>query len=136
MKQSRRALPYLIAAGVGLAMSAAVLWGCGGFAQPDTRTMYIVLSDAFFVPGIMLVGFGILMFVSYEGFFDSLSYSVRQVFTTVFFFFRKDERYPQYYDYKMKRAQRRKKPGHAVWITGVGFLLLAGVFTLLTEFGV
>lgn len=131
MKKHSPVLTYVITILVGLAMAVAVLMSRGGFSQPDTESVYIVLSDAFFVPGIVLCGFGILAWVSHDGFFDAISYSASKVTSLFFSVFRKDERHQQYYDYKMEKQERRKKPGNAVIVTGVVFLLLAGMFMAL-----
>lgn len=135
MKKHSRALTYLITAVVGLAMAVAVLQSRGGFSQPDTMTMYFVMSDACFVPGIILTGFGILLWAAHDGFFDGLTYSVSKLTTLLLMPFRKKERYQQYYDYKVEKAARRQKPGWAVLIVGVVFLALAGFFLVLMQAG-
>ncbi len=125
MKQHSRVLSYLITALIGLAMAVAVFVYRGGFSQPDAQGMYFAMSDAFFVPGIFLTGIGLLVLVSNEGFFDILAYGMHSLMTLFTPFTRKNG-HEHYYDFKVARAAKRKKPGNAVLVVGIIFLLLAG----------
>ena len=92
------------------------------------------LSDAFFVPGILLVGFGILSLVANDGFFDIFSYGMIKLISTMRLRRRKDEDGPaDYYEYrKAKHAQKKPLPIFMFIIGGVD-LVLAVVFLILYQ---
>ena len=129
MKKYSRVLSYLITVAIGLAMAVAVFMYRGGFSQPDAQSMYIVISDACFVPGIFFTGIGLLVLVSNEGFFDILAYGMHSL-VTLFTPFKHKENQP-YYDFKVARAEKRQKPKNIVLWVGVAFLLLAGLCLVL-----
>ena len=130
MKNHSRALAYLITVLIGLAMAVAVFSNRGGFSQPDAQAMYIALSDACFVPGVLLAGVGLLVLVANDGFFDILSYGVQTV-VSMFNPFSKKERHKQFYDYKVEKASRRKKPDNVVLWVGLAFLAIAAFCLLM-----
>ena len=79
-----RTLPYLIAAGAGLIVAALVALRQGFFDPESTYKAYSALCDAFFVPGALMVCFGLFSFIAYGGFFDLLLYgfhSLKRLFT-------------------------------------------------------
>ena len=92
------------------------------------------LSDAFFVPGVILVGFGILAIVANDGFFDIFSYGMIKLISTMRLRRRKDEDGPaDYYEYrKAKHAQKKPLPIFMFIIGGVD-LVLAVVFLILYQ---
>jgi NhaP-type Na+/H+ or K+/H+ antiporter len=60
------------------------------------------LSDATFIISIFNIAFAGLKFVSSQGFFDGLSYSIKNIFT-----FKYDRE--SFFDYKTKKNERREK---------------------------
>ena len=64
-----------------------------------------ILCDAFFVPGILLVMIGALVWIATTGFFDSLGYAAKTA-VHIFLPFIKTER-KSFYDYKMEKAEKR-----------------------------
>ena len=88
-----------------------------------------ILCDAFFVPGILLVLFGALMWVANTGFFDSLGYALRTA-AHMFLPFMKTER-KSYYDYKTEKADKRGSTPYFMFIVGVVYMVLAVVFLLI-----
>ncbi len=112
----------------GLVMTGLILWGKDFFNQTDAKMIFHILSDAFFVPGVVITGIGLLVFSANEGSFDMLAYGI-DAFAD---FFRKQSRKkaPTYYDYKVMRADKKVRFGFLL-ISGLIFLAVAGVMYLL-----
>ena len=113
-------IKYGTTVGLGVAYAIYLVIYKNAFAQP-VDTMIRVLSDAFFLPGILMILCGLLVIVSNEGAFDSLAYtgkSVRRFFIPE----RPGEKRVTYREYV---EQRREKKA-----TGFSFLfVIGGVFT-------
>lgn len=113
---------YLIALGIGFALTAWVVLGNDIFNQTDMADILQILADGFTLPAVLLLGSGGLIFASNEGTFDSLVYGVRS-FMDMFRKERKNE-FKSFYDYKESKAEKRMS---------FGFLLISGlVFAVLT----
>lgn len=105
---------------MGLAISAVMLERSGAFSGGQSKAALLgCLSDAFFVPGALLLGVGALIYVSGEGVFDLLGYGTKRIF------FRGRETFAQYQQSKAKKGKR--SPVFLLRV-GVGFFLAAGVF--------
>lgn len=131
-KQRRTWLKYLIAPAAGAVLALCILAMRGLFsgAVLSVADRYRMLSDAFFITGVLVTGLGCLIFVAQEGAFDILVYS------TKFFFglFRpKKERKKSesYADYKARMAAKEKLRFLYLIVTGVVFLGISGLFVYL-----
>lgn len=91
--------------------------------------LYLVLCDGFFVPGILMLMFGLLMSVSNQGVLDGVTYvltnAVRMLIPAAAL---KAERYHEYVE--RKRANRVKGYGFLYMVAFV-FLAIAAVFMVL-----
>ena len=121
-------IKYLITFGVGVILSAIVMYSKGLFAQTDAATIYHILSDSFIVSGVLLGGLGLLVFVSNEGVFDIIIFGTRQFFG--FFRKKKDTKYADFYEYKESRAQNKLKFG-SILVVGAFFVALSAVMLVL-----
>ena len=120
----RRFLPF--AAGTVFAFLIAKGRGLSSASAP---ARLIALSDGCFAAGLLEAGFGLLLFISQDGFFDIFSYAVRSV-VVLFTPFRTPEDLPSYADYRIMRRERRRKPGTALLLTGIVFLAASAVLLL------
>ena len=121
-----RALPYIISAAVGVAIFVIVICVQQIWNADDTAQTMQILSDACFVPGVLLAGVGLIIFASNGGAFDMLAYA----FIRLFDLFRKDARNKKYKDfYEYREARKDKKRGMAfMLIVGAVFILIAVIF--------
>lgn len=121
----------LIAVLLGLAVTLGVLLGSDAFNAPSQQAWLQALCDAFFVPGVILSGFGLLLFVANDGFFDMINYGVLKVLKLVQ---REEKRaaFPKtFYDYKvMKNGARHGGFAWLIWV-GLGFIAVAAVLLIL-----
>ena len=122
----KSALPYIISAVVGIAIFVIVICIQQIWNAEDTAQTMQILSDACFVPGVLLAGIGLIIFASNGGVFDMLSYAVIRLFDL----FRRDARNKKYKDfYEYREAKKDKKRGMAfMLIVGAVFILIAIVF--------
>ena len=86
------------------------------------------LSDAFFVPGIVMLCFGVLVFATNGGTFDMLAFGVIKMFDL----FKKDltkVKYRTFYDYRKAQNEKKRSFLHLI-IIGAGFLIVGVVFLI------
>ena len=102
-----------------------------GYSDSDPLYLkYINLSDAFFVPGIIVFLFGVLVWISTTGFFDSISYIVAIGARALLPFMRRDSN-EKYYEYKMAKEEKRIKGYSFILISGAIYLAVGVIFTAL-----
>ena len=111
----RSAIKYVVTLLCGLAMAAWVAWSKDILAQTEWKTIFHILTDAFFVPAILTLGIGALVFTTNEGAFDAITFGLKSFWGM--FSKKLKPRQETYYDYRMAR-QEKKLP--------FGFLLICG----------
>ena len=126
MKKKRHWVGYLVTVLIAVAMAAGVFISRGGLMLTAPADILGALCDGFFVPGIVLTSLGVLVLVANEVFFDIMSYGLHS-FLVLFTPLRKAEKHAHYFDYKMARAARRKKPRNVLLWVGLAFVAAAGV---------
>ena len=117
MKTKTNILPFLIALGAGTAL-AVVIALLRGMGSGNTAAVNAgIMSDGFFIAGVLTAGVGALMAIAGKtDFFDMLSYGGRSLLKLIPFVRQKTQ---TFYDYKLGKQARRKEPK---W-----FLLFAGL---------
>lgn len=121
-------LKYVITASIGLGFALLIMLGKGVFNQEDTKQVYKILSDAFFVPGVCITGFGLLIFASNGGTFDMLSFGMKKFFSL----FKRDLKGTMketFYDYRAAKEGTEKSFGYMV-IVGLVFITLSVIFVV------
>ena len=113
----RTPIKYLLTMLAGFAMVAWIAWMKDIFQQTDLKVIFHVLTDAFFIPGILLLGIGGLVFTTNEGVFDPIVFGLKTFWGM---FSKKLKRSDEtYYDYRMARQDKK---------LAFGFLLICGLF--------
>ena len=122
----KKAVPYLISAAIGIIIFTVIICTKKIWNVKETFEVMRILSDACFVPGVVLAGFGIIIFASNGGAFDMLAYSVLRIFDL----FKKDARNSKYKDfYEYHEAKKGRKRSNAyLLIVGIAFIFLAVIF--------
>lgn len=122
---------YLITIALGSAVVLTLLITRQTFAQTDLQTIYKDLCDAFFVPGIIIAGFGALVFCTNGGTFDMLAYSMIRFFAL----FQRDVtkvKHRTFYDYRMAQKEKHRSFGYML-VVGCVFIVVAVVFLVLYD---
>ena len=131
MKDENKALliKYAVCFGIASAITLAVFWSKGFFTD-NLGVNIQILSDGFFVSGILLTLFAGLLFVSGEGALIGISFVLRNVVLAFVPMGRKNhEVYAKYRERKL--AVIKKASDHCILFTGLFFLLIGIIFTVI-----
>ena len=88
-----------------------------------------ILCDSFFVPGVVLLGFGLLVVASNGGTFDMLIYGTKKFFNM----FRKNPSarlQETFYDYRTAKSENKMSFLHLI-VVGLVFIAISIIFLLL-----
>ncbi len=118
------------AAGLLIALVSATLWGI--FEETDALRIIKIMADCTTLPGVLFIGFALLGWVGSKGMFDLFGYSWYS-FKGLFHSDarRAEEGRKTYYDYRMEKEEKRKPLSLPLLLTGLGFLAVGVVFTVL-----
>ena len=130
MKQENSSfIKYAICVGIELVIAFLVIWSKGFFTDRAAVNLQI-LSDAFFVSGILMSLFAGMLYVSGEGALVGIGFVLRNAVLTFFPMGRaRQERYADYRERKMREI--KKKNDSCILITGLIFLAIGIVLTLI-----
>ena len=117
---------------LGLA-TAGLLEGRNLFFAPSAQEVYGALCNAAFVPGVLLLSFGLLLFVANDGVFNIFGYAFQQL-TYIFRSREKRAALPHtYYDYVVSKRGTKQLDLRPLFLAGVLFMALATLFLILYE---
>ena len=88
-------------------------------------------SDAMFIPAVLWLGMGGMMWVATTDFFDIFRYSFSSLLV-LFTPFKNPKDHKHFYEYKQERAEKRKGKAVPVTVLVIGIVLMAGA--LITSF--
>ena len=123
-------LRYGIAVAAGALLTLLLLDLHGYVLATEAVDRYRIMSDAFTIPGMLLVMLGCMVWIGGTGALDGIGYTLRHLASRLLpFIGGKDERY---YDYVARKKTVRKKGGGAFLVlTGLAFLAVSVVFMVL-----
>ena len=131
MNNEKKALlvKYIICFAVASLITVAVFWSQGFFVHSVAVNIQI-LSDGFFVSGILLTLFAGMMFVSSEGALLGIGFILRNVALTFIPMGRlRHEKYADYRERKLK--EMKKTTDHCILFVGLLFLVVGIVLSLI-----
>lgn len=134
MKNTKKTLiSYAVTTSIGLLAAYAIMSMQGLFTEPDVVVIYRILADAFSVPGVLLMCFAGLVWVSSDGFFDALGYTAARVGGMFIPAYRaKHENYLTYKQRKNKeRSEKERGSIGFLLFVGLGFFIITIVFYVL-----
>lgn len=108
-----------ITSAIGLILVLVVFGVTGGFNYENPKETMKDLCDAFSIPGFLLVGLGVLIFIGNDGGFSMLSYGVKRIFSV----FKKEPKMESFYEYKKKRLEKPAPFKHFLIVGGILFLI-------------
>ena len=122
-------LKYAVCIGVALLITVAVFWSKGFFTDSAAVNIQI-LSDGFFVSGIVVSAVAGLLFIGGEGMFISVGYVFRNV--VLIFIPGGRKKHERYADYRARKLEGLKKEeDHCILVTGLSFLALGVLFSVI-----
>lgn len=120
---------YAICFGIEALIAFLVIWSKGFFTQ-STAVNIQILSDAFFVSGVLMTLFAGMLYVSSEGALIGIGFVLRNAVLAFIPMGRaKHERYADYRERKLSEA--KKKNDRCILVTGLFFLVIGIVFTVI-----
>ena len=120
---------YAICFGVEALIAFFVIWSKGFFAH-STAVNIQILSDAFFVSGILMTLFAGMLYVSSEGALIGIGFVLRNV--VLAFIPMGRARHELYADYRARKLNEAKKHDNRyILVTGLIFLFIGIVFTVI-----
>ena len=118
---------YGICVAIEVLIAFLVIWSKGFFTQSLAVNIQI-LSDAFFVAGILMTLFAGMLYVSSEGALIGIGFVLRNVVLTFIPMGR--ARQEKYADYRARKIEAAKKQDNRhILVTGLIFLFVGIVFT-------
>lgn len=119
---------FCIALVIGLVVAVALFVGRGGLDVATREEMAFLMCDACFVPAVILLGVGLILFVSNDGLFDMLGYGIQRALT-IMLSEKKRAKYPRtFYEYKQLKWDAPKSSFGFLLLAGGVYLVLAAVF--------
>lgn len=131
MKQKTKAAlkNYGICVGIEVLIAFLVIWSKGFFAHSLAVNLQI-LSDAFFVSGVLMTLFAGMMYVSGEGALIGIGFVLRNVVLSFIPMGR--AKHEVYADYRARKLSNAKKSSnHNVLVSGLIFLFIGIVLTVI-----
>lgn len=105
-----------------------VIWSNGFFTE-DTGVNLQIISDAFFVAGLLMTLFAVMMYISSEGALIGVGYVLRHAVLVFFPMGRlKHEKYIDYRERKLSEVKERSN--RHILITGLIFVFTGIILTL------
>lgn len=134
MEKEKKSLliKYGVCFGVASLITVGVFW-MKGFFTDDVGVNIQILSDGFFVSGILLLMFAGMMFISSEGALIGISFVLRNVVMAFIPMGRMHhELYGQYRERKLAELKAKRASGnHCITVVGLVFLVISIVFTVI-----
>ena len=120
---------YAICVGIEAVIAFLVIWSKGFFAHSAAVNIQI-LSDAFFVAGILMTLYAAMVYISDEGGLIGIGYVLRNA--VLAFVPMGRARHEKYADYRARKMSQSKKHNNSyVLVTGLAFLFVGIVFTVI-----
>lgn len=120
---------YGICVGIEVLIAFLVIWSKGFFTESAAVNIQI-LSDAFFVSGILMTLFAGMMYVSSEGALIGIGFVLRNV--VLAFVPMGRARHERYADYRARKlSQAKQHSNRHILVTGLIFLFIGIVFTVI-----
>ena len=124
MKQEHKVRNYAICFGIEALIAFLVIWSKGFFTQSLAVNIQI-LSDAFFVAGILMTLFAGMLYVSSEGALIGIGFVLRNVVLTFIPMGR--ARQEKYADYRARKLKEAKPRGERCILVSGLVLLFIGI---------
>ena len=130
---SERFRKNLIKFGIGFGLCAVyIVYHCvsNGISKMAPVDLYRTLSDAFTVPGLLCIFFGLIFWLANEGAFNGIGYVLRYAVQSLIFLGRRGA-VEKYKDYVEKQEKKKTKGYSFLFVIGAVCIVISLVFILL-----
>ncbi|MDD7735360.1 MAG: DUF3899 domain-containing protein [Bacilli bacterium] len=114
-------IKYLVTISLGAVVSLIIVLAKNIFSASTVKEIFHILTDAFFVPGVVITGFGFLILATNGGTFDMLTYGLMRFFGM---FTKNPTKYKTFYDYTSAKHETSRSFWYLV-IVGIGYIFLS-----------
>ena len=131
MKQEQKSLliKYSVCFGIASLITFIVFW-IRGFFTDNVGVNIQILSDGFFISGILFCAIAGMLFISDEGGFLGITYVIRNV--VLIFIPMGRSKHELYADYRERKLNEYKKRfDFCILVTGLIFLIVGIIFTVI-----
>ena len=120
---------YVITTAIAFVIGILITLSRGIFQEKEMDMIITIISDAFFIPGILLICVGLIVLASNEGLFLAISYGFKVIGRTISA--KKDETLmnEKYHEYYARQIQKKTKCKHLL-IVGIGFVVISLLFVV------
>lgn len=126
---SKKWIGPAVETGIGLLLSLGIMAWQGAFAPQQTAAdRLLAVCNGFSVTALLYICFGILMLIATTGLFDIFSFAIRKGMHTLLPVIGGDDT-GNYYEYKMKKQEKRRPARYGGLIVGLVFLAVSIVLT-------
>ena len=123
---------YGVTTVIGLAVSYLVCEVKDVRTLTEKQEIYHVLSDAFTLPGTLILGVALLVWLANKEYFVSLGYVLSRAGRALIPFGRTYEKHETFHDYVMRKREKEPVKGYGfLFIVGLAFIAVAVVFLIL-----
>ena len=122
----KNVIRYTVLTVIGLLIALFILLSKNVFKLTNPIDIYHQLTNAFFIPGVLITGYGLLVIASNGGTFDMLTFGIIKVIDL----FRRDlskAKHKTFYDYRVAKQDRKQRFGYLI-IVGLAFLAVSFLF--------
>lgn len=122
----KRFLKYGITSGVGLILVLIIISVKNIYGQTNVKDVMHILTDAFFVVGVVIFGYGLLVVATNGGTFDMMTYGITRFFSL----FKRDVnkvKYRTFADYRIAKQDRKYSFLYLIIVGGI-FIALSCIF--------
>lgn len=124
-------IQYAVYAAIALLMGALMAWQRDLFSSASFQAAAGILSDCFFVPGVLLAGAGAMGWIGSKGTFDSLGYAFSRFSLHNLWPNEHTAKRPEtLYEYKQKQDEKGRKWSKPLVFTGLGAMAFAVAWLL------
>lgn len=115
---------YAITTAIAIGVGVLIALSRGIFQEDEIDMVITIISDSFFIPGVLLICVGLIVYASNEGLFLSISYGFKTIGRTITA--KKDEKLmdEKYHEYYARQIQKKSKCKH--------FLIIGAVFVVIS----
>lgn len=115
--------PYFITAVIGITVS---IWTCFSrsiFEAETVADVFTILSDAFFIPGILFLCIGLILLAVNEGIFNAISYGMKILGRSLFA--KKEEKIinEEFHEYHARVSKKKIAMDHLLIVGGINVII-------------
>ena len=120
---------YVITTAVAFVVGVLIALSRGIFQEDEIDMVITIISDAFFIPGVLLICVGLIVYASNEGLFLSISYGFKAIGRTITA--KKEEKLmdEKYHEYYARQIQKKSKCKHFL-IVGLAYVIISLLFVV------